>query len=1240
MKTRITLRSIFLINLLLVSFCISAQQKIKRTSTKSSIPYLEHLPEDYSVTESEGKKYPLLIFLHGTGEKGDGSDQQAWKVAKNGPPKHIQNGHNMTFNVSGQQHSLIVISPQLLYSAGNWPDYYIDEVVQHVLQNYRVDNTRIYLTGLSLGGGGVWRYGGQNAELFAAIAPVCGAQSVMFDRARNIASKGLPVWAFHGSKDNTVPLSSTKGWINAINANGAGSDAKLTVYEGVSHNSWGRAYNTTYAYHQPNLYEWLLSHTKEEAVPPPTAPAPAPTPPTDCACDYTVPSGQHVTDGKALGLKPGDVICLKAGNHYGNLKFVNIIGSASQPIIIKNCGGQVTISADASFSLKTENSKHFRITGSGSADRYGIVLKNATLGLSLDILSTDFEVERLEIHHIGFAGIMAKTDPKCGKPYGRSEFTMQNISIHDNYIHDTQGEGIYVGNSAYAKGVKQSCGTLLPHAVLNAKVYHNKVERTGWDGIQIGSATQGCEVYGNQVEAYGKRSNSTHGNGIQLGEGTGGKCYNNIIKEGYENGIIVLGKGDNVVFNNLIINTGAHGCFIDARAPATTGSGFKFFNNTIISPGKDGVRIYATQSGLHNQVKNNLVVGGSEAVALLHAGVTNTTVSNNYRADLVADVGFVNAGSGDYRLTSKSPCIDKGADLTSYGVTFDMEGNDRPDGGKFDQGACEFINTVVPNQAPIAVAGTDKSISETIVSLDGSGSHDLDGNITTYTWNKISGPDSYSIVSSTETTTTIQNLAEGVYVFELTVKDNNLAVDSDQIEITVSLPAPVPAPAPAPSPSTGEGLSYRYYEGQWSVLPDFSSLMAVDSGHVDNFNLSIRKRDSNFGVVYEGFIDIPVSGSYTFGIISDDGSKLYIDEQVVVNNDGLHAARLKEGEVQLEAGVHPIVVTFFERLGQEVLEVYWRNTAHGVVDRELIPDAALVAAPPQEEETPIVEANAVYVNFSSGDQEAPAPWNNITEANAGFDSGDLKDEQGKSSGISLSLLDAWAGNKVQTVGTLETYPKPIVSSYYWDASPFVKRIKVSGLLIDKKYDFTFFASRLASGDRTTEYTINGKMVSLNAANNIESTKTISQIVPNAQGEVIIEVRRANTSQYAYLNSLIIKPHSSHAHTKTSSAEVKKALKATSTISAESGELHSVNVYPNPIENQAIVELLTDEATDNVYIQIIDLAGMPVFTSSVASIQKGNSMIDLNNLSHLNSGIYILSVSFGKGQRKMVRIVKN
>lgn len=183
----------------------------------------------------------------------------------------------------------------------------------------------------------------------------------------------------------------------------------------------------------------VLQHTDESAT---SAAATA-----DCGCTYTVPAGTHLVDGQALALKPGSVICLKAGNAYANLLFRNIRGTAASPVIIRNCGGTVTLNATGKpYAMKTELSQHFRITG-GPGPTYGIRLTAGSQGLMLDKLSTDVEVDHLEIANPGFAGIMAKTDPTCDNGVVRSNFVMRNVVLHDNYVHDTGGEGFYVGNT-------------------------------------------------------------------------------------------------------------------------------------------------------------------------------------------------------------------------------------------------------------------------------------------------------------------------------------------------------------------------------------------------------------------------------------------------------------------------------------------------------------------------------------------------------------------------------------------------------------------------------------------------------------------------------------------------------------------------------------------------------------------------------------------------------------------------
>lgn len=919
----------------------------------------------------------------------------------------------------------------------------------------------------------------------------------------------------------------------------------------------------------------------------------------DCGCDYTVPGGQHVTDGKALGLGPGDVICLKAGTNYGNLKFVNIVGSASNPIIIKNCGGQVTISANASFSLKTEKSRYFRITGSGSSDYYGIVLKNAnSIGLTLDILSTDFEVDRLEIANVGFAGIMAKTDPKCGEPYDRSKFTMQNIKLHHNYIHDTDGEGIYVGNSFYAKGVSTSCGQLMPHAIKNAKIYSNIVKRTGWDGIQVGSATDGCEIYNNTVEDYGIRKNAPQNNGLQIGEGTTGPCFNNVIKNGHGNGMIVLGKGDNVIFNNLIINPGEHGAFIDARPPATTGSGFKFFNNTVISPGKDGVRIYATQSGLYNQVKNNLIVGGDKAVALLHSGVTNTSVSNNYQASSVSEVKFVNPSAGDYQLTSASPCIDKGANVMSYGVTFGLGGSSRPSGSALDLGAYEYSGSggSSSNKPPTVDAGSDKTLTlpDNSISLTASAS-DPDGNIASYDWSKTSGP-SATLKNATSQKLDVSNLSKGTYVFSVTVKDNSGASASDEVKVNVNDALQQDPPSPAPTPSTGDnGLTYSYYEGSWNSLPNFNNLSAKKRGTISNFSLSPRSRSDYFGFTFEGYIDIKSSGKYTFYTTSDDGSELYIDGSRVVNNNGLHAVQEKSGSIQLNEGLHAIRVVFFEKTGKERLDV--RYAGPGVSKRTIPSDVLFQSGGSSQSQS---SDNGLNYSYYTGS------WS------------------------SLPNFSSLSAKKKGTVSNFSLSPRSQNDNFGFKFEGYID-IKSSG-------KYTFYTS---SDDGSALYINGSRVVNNNGTHSaqeksgsIELSKgmhAIRVIYFERTGNEQLNVKYAGpgVSKRSIPNDVLFR---SRNNARTASSDIAKPTNLLDEVLGS--DSISVSAYPSPVSDKATISI-NGISEESLNLNVVDVLGRSVHTQS--SIYDG---MELNVDKYIQEvGLFYLVVEGDQGYHQVIKMIK-
>jgi len=232
---------------------VNAQQVFKTTPT-SVIGYYEYVPQDYNANSN---KYPVVIFLHGIGERCPNTKDIAtlsssiYMVAKCGPPKYVKNGTQFPF---------ILISPQLKNNYGDWPPNYVMEVINYVKTYLRIDERRIYLTGMSLGGGGAWYTAQDYAKVFAALAPVCGSRNLT-SKAINIANEDMPVWAFHGDKDTVVPYMRTVNMVNAINVCKPNPLAKLTIYPGVAHNAWDYAYRPDHTLHNPNVYEWMMSKT-------------------------------------------------------------------------------------------------------------------------------------------------------------------------------------------------------------------------------------------------------------------------------------------------------------------------------------------------------------------------------------------------------------------------------------------------------------------------------------------------------------------------------------------------------------------------------------------------------------------------------------------------------------------------------------------------------------------------------------------------------------------------------------------------------------------------------------------------------------------------------------------------------------------------------------------------------------------------------------------------------------------
>ena len=203
-------------------------------SPDSSLGYLLYLPRDYG---QPNERFPLLLFLHGSGERG----QDISLVKKHGPPKLLGRDQHLPF---------VVVSPQCPADKKNWDAEQLLALLDDLGSKYAIDLTRVYVTGLSMGGSGTWSLIAAAPNRFAAAVPICGRA----EPADLASASKLPVWIVVGDRDNEKLVNSSREMASGLQ--GLGADVKFTIMHGVGHDSWTQTYAT------PELYEWMLRHRK------------------------------------------------------------------------------------------------------------------------------------------------------------------------------------------------------------------------------------------------------------------------------------------------------------------------------------------------------------------------------------------------------------------------------------------------------------------------------------------------------------------------------------------------------------------------------------------------------------------------------------------------------------------------------------------------------------------------------------------------------------------------------------------------------------------------------------------------------------------------------------------------------------------------------------------------------------------------------------------------------------------
>jgi hypothetical protein len=564
--------------------------------------------------------------------------------------------------------------------------------------------------------------------------------------------------------------------------------------------------------------------------------------------------------GRILPTNRSFVIGLDGGTR-GCVLIENFQASAAYPLIIVNHHGtgKVVVTDVGGTTLRdgitVKNCKYFQLRGDNDpAYRYGIEVAqvgskagHAHLGVSITGTSSDGEIKFLEVHDSGFAGIMIKSDPSCSNPdTWASNFVMQNINVHDNYVHHTGGEGMYIGYTHWGE-LKTPCNQY-GHEIHHLRVSYNLVEHTTWESIQVASNPVDTKLYENVMFSAGEGPTSGQGSNLQIGGGATGEYFNNVMIGAFYNNVSCTGQASAVtVYNNLMVNAGDYAIFAknlpepppaDPNDPYQTqpGSFVNIFNNTIVNP-TNGC-YYTLDHVSTNRFQNNIcMIPNTAFTETLTGNGATVTADHNLLVRDTSTLAFVNESEKDYRILPTSAAKDIGTSLAGLAspqisVTTDFQGNPRANGSAYDAGWNETgaLSVYLVATPPTTVGGTGSIKASAI------------GGTTPYTY----------AWSNSATTQTITGVTQGLY--SVTVTD---AVGAKMTRATFLKDlATMGAPVRVVPPSEVLAPTFSLAPGSYSTA-QLITLSSATSGASIRYTTDGSIPTSTTGTAYTGSVWVP-----------------------------------------------------------------------------------------------------------------------------------------------------------------------------------------------------------------------------------------------------------------------------------------------------------------------------------------------------------------------------------------------
>lgn len=560
---------------------------------------LTWLPASYA--DSPSKSYPLIIFLHGSGQSGTGQAGLSNLITA-GLPQKIAAGlqPSAVSPIDGHTYEFIVVSPQ----DASWTPTYgkLKFILPDVLSRYRIDTSRVYITGDLQGGDALFStLGSTDSNFIRGFAAAATANSIGVDGVNGLTdvqveahlrdatkSYGVQVWTVAGELDGH--LGTDVAYHDSVNKPGPTVPDKLTVIGSATDTVWKQLYDPSWrpklnyygstancdngcavitapagnisgvrgsgvTQDSLSLYEWLLLYHRGSGS---GGSGGAPsgcngtrhilTPdPVDSSVYFT-----HGTTPSTTTIAPGDTLVLNSA--YSSVDLQGLQGTASCPIVIVNQDVQTLLTRR----LTLDGCQYVKVTGSGTSAPYGIFIQQDPVlrqqsyhGIEIKNRSKSIEVERVSMHNVDI-GIVCESNEDCDTSLDYPNWVLDSMSFHDNRIVGTWNEGMYIGNTSpdnasYDLRPVVCNGVTYYYAPMKngyTKIYNNYVDSTGRGGIQLANAAYGIsEIYGNTVKHNGLNGDGAQGTGISLGLYTRAYVHDNTVVNTYTWGIVSLGAG-------------------------------------------------------------------------------------------------------------------------------------------------------------------------------------------------------------------------------------------------------------------------------------------------------------------------------------------------------------------------------------------------------------------------------------------------------------------------------------------------------------------------------------------------------------------------------------------------------------------------------------------------------------------------------------------------------------------------